>query len=318
MEAHNAVNNQALAHAGLPQITALIPAYNRAHLLPRALESVLAQSRVPDEIIVVDDGSADDTAAVVAGYGERVRYLYQENAGSAAARHTGMLAASHPWVALLDSDDVWVPDYLERIAQAIVGTGGRAGYYFADTRRTAQEGYASQWEMTGFAIDAPFVLAEDASDWVLAPRQPMMLQASVINREAYLACGGFWKPLRYRDDTHLFIKLGLSGPVCAVAGGGAEMHDDDAPQNRLSATYNQARRGKEMQVLMNEELLDYFGEALTPAQEGLLTQRLAQAYLGLARLAWSKRDPGDFTRNIWLTLRTRPAVLAELVRRKTT
>ncbi len=290
-----------------PQISALIPSYNRAHLLPRSIESILNQTLPPDEIIVVDDGSTDDTRKVVEGFGRHVQYLYQENAGSAAARHHGMQVASSPWVALLDSDDVWMDDYLERMSQAISATNGRANYYFADTRRTKSEGHVYQWQMTGFEISGPFLLEEDPTEWVLAPRQPMMLQASVINREAYFACGGFWPPLRYRDDTHLFIKLGLLGSVCAVAGGGALMNDDDVPENRLSATHNRVRQGTEMQVLMNRELLDYFGERLTREQNDILTMRLAGAYLGLARMSLEHGDYFDFAKNLLDSVAVRPA-----------
>ena len=170
---------------------------------------------------------------------------------------------------------------------------------------------ASRWEMTGFAIDGPYSLNENASSWVLAPQQPMMLQASVFNRDADFACSGFWSPLRYRDDTHLFIKMGLSGPVVAVAGGGALMNDDDQPENRLSATHDKSRQGTEMPVLMNRELLDYFGEELMPQQEKLLTARLAGAHLALARLSLEEGDYVDFARNLFHSVTARPANLLE-------
>lgn len=97
------------------EISVVIPTYNRAHCIMRALESVFAQSLAPGEIIVVDDASRDDTAAVLAPHAGRIRVIRHEtNAGASAARNTGIAAAQGTWVAFLDSDDVWRPDKLAR------------------------------------------------------------------------------------------------------------------------------------------------------------------------------------------------------------
>src|SRR5581483_7648961 len=106
-------------------ISVVIPTHNRALLLQRALRSVVAQSRPPDEILVVDDGSTDDTAEVVRRF-ESVTYLHQENAGASAARNHGVSVACGDFIAFLDSDDVWFPEYLERMANTIRATAGRA------------------------------------------------------------------------------------------------------------------------------------------------------------------------------------------------
>ena len=90
----------------------VIPAYNLERYIARAIRSVLAQSRLPEEIIVVDDGSTDDTAARVHTFGPKVRYLYQEHRGQSAARNTGIQAAQREWIAFLDGDDEWLEDYL--------------------------------------------------------------------------------------------------------------------------------------------------------------------------------------------------------------
>jgi len=95
-----------------PIVSAVIPTYNRAHCLHRAVDSVLAQTCGEVEVIVVDDGSTDDTTAVVASrYGSdpRVRLLHQPNGGVASARNAGLRAARGELVALLDSDDTWAP-----------------------------------------------------------------------------------------------------------------------------------------------------------------------------------------------------------------
>src|SRR5271170_4475779 len=91
-----------------PVLSVVIPTYNRAYILREAIDSVLCQG-LPLEVIVVDDGSTDDTASVIAEYDERVRYTYQENQGAAAARNTGIRQVRGEFISLLDSDDVWLP-----------------------------------------------------------------------------------------------------------------------------------------------------------------------------------------------------------------
>ncbi len=90
-------------------ISVVIPTYNRASLLPRALDSVLRQSYPAREIIVVDDGSTDETAKLLDRYGSSVIVIRQENRGVSAARNRGIEQATGEWIALLDSDDAWMP-----------------------------------------------------------------------------------------------------------------------------------------------------------------------------------------------------------------
>ena len=96
------------------KISVVIPTYNRASLLDRALQSVMAQTRPADEIIVVDDGSIDGTAMLIEStYKNSVEYLCQPNRGVSSARNTGIRKAKGNWIALLDSDDEWKADKLE-------------------------------------------------------------------------------------------------------------------------------------------------------------------------------------------------------------
>jgi glycosyltransferase involved in cell wall biosynthesis len=95
------------------KISVVIPAYNNGPHIHRSIDSVLAQTASPLEIIVVDDGSTDNTSELVKCYGEKVRYIYQENAGASAARNTGVEAVTGDWIAFLDADDEWLPMKLE-------------------------------------------------------------------------------------------------------------------------------------------------------------------------------------------------------------
>jgi glycosyltransferase involved in cell wall biosynthesis len=101
-------------NAKKPQVSVVIPTYNRAWCLGEAVDSVLAQRFRDFELIVVDDGSTDATAAVLAGYGGTIRILQQENRGVSAARNAGIAAARGELIAFLDSDDIWLPVKLWR------------------------------------------------------------------------------------------------------------------------------------------------------------------------------------------------------------
>lgn len=101
-------------------VSVIIPTYNRWHVLQRAVDSVLAQTIAANEIIVVDDGSTDNTGKLLhKTYGSHIKYLYQPNAGVSAARNTGIQTACSNWIALLDSDDEWLPEKLQRQLKAI-------------------------------------------------------------------------------------------------------------------------------------------------------------------------------------------------------
>jgi len=94
------------------KISVVIPGYNVERYIKRAIDSVLAQTCPAHEIIVVDDGSTDNTAEIIKTYGSKIRCIYQKNAGVSVARNTGIEAATGDWIAFLDADDEWLPQRL--------------------------------------------------------------------------------------------------------------------------------------------------------------------------------------------------------------
>lgn len=100
-----------------PTITAVITSYNSSATLSEAIESVISQTYQPTEILVVDDGSTDNSAEVAASYGERVKVISQSNSGPSSARNTGIAQSKGEWIAFLDGDDVWNNEKLQRQIQ---------------------------------------------------------------------------------------------------------------------------------------------------------------------------------------------------------
>ena len=98
----------------MPEVSVIIPTYNSARYLVEAVDSVLAQSYKDFEILVIDDGSTDETTAVMSKYGPTVRYIRQKNGGVSAARNKGIEESTGRYVAFLDADDTWLPNKLER------------------------------------------------------------------------------------------------------------------------------------------------------------------------------------------------------------
>ena len=120
-----------------PTVSVIIPTYNRAHLIGRAIRSVLNQTYQDFEIIVVDDGSTDNTEEVVKGFNDgRIRYIrHDENRGGAAARNTGIRAAKGEYIAFQDDDDEWLPGKLEKQIKALEGAPPEVGVVYTDFRR---------------------------------------------------------------------------------------------------------------------------------------------------------------------------------------
>ena len=151
-----------------PTVSVIIPTYNRAALLPRALDSIVAQTFSDWEIVLVDDGSVDDTPAVASRYakqlGDRLLYLPQENRGSSAARNRGIDECHGRFVAFLDSDDEFVPTKLER-QLSLFERRPDLGLVYSDFAFVDLDGIRHD-----SAFDAKFAIARTVSCREVAPR----------------------------------------------------------------------------------------------------------------------------------------------------
>lgn len=269
-------------------ISAVIPTYNRAALLMRAIKSILSQTRPVDEILVIDDGSIDDTLDVCNRFGATVKYIHQANAGPAVARNLGISKAKSKWIAFLDSDDTWTPRHIEHIVSAIEETKGGAGVYFANLKNPAGSARDTLWGSAAFIVPGNILLQDDGSDWVLMKRQPLMLQASVFNRALLSENGGLNPEYRFAlEDTELFCRMGIGAAMCAVNHVGTIQTADDVSTNRLTEIYSTKSQVFVTQsiilwrsVLNNQRLKER-------RYRSMVREKLANAFWRQARLSWS-------------------------------
>lgn len=195
-----------------PTFTVVVAAYDAQATIGDALRSVAAQARADVEVVVVDDGSTDGTAERAEAFHDvlDLRVLRQPNRGPAAARNAGIALARGRYVSMLDSDDLWLPSYLDRM-EAALDAARDAGFAYTDAwaletasgrfrRATAM---ARQHPPAG-ALDAPAFLAE-------LIRRNFVFNAVTIRREALDAVGGYAEDLPQAEDYELWLRLAASG-----------------------------------------------------------------------------------------------------------
>ena len=186
-------------------IAVVIPTYNRARTLARAIDSVVAQSHKPEEIIVVDDGS-DDCTRDVAGGNERVTYLRQKNCGVSAARNVGIRASKSRWIAFLDDDDEWLPNKLQVQREQLA----------ASTKRICHT--EEIWIRNGRRVN-PMRKHAKYGGWIYQRCLPLcaMSPSSVlVDRELLEEVGLFDETLPACEDYDLWLRISAVEPVLFV------------------------------------------------------------------------------------------------------
>ena len=187
-----------------PKISVVIPTFNRADLVTGAVESVLAQTEPNIEVIVVDDGSTDDTREKLGTFGDRIIAIRQENIGVSSARNRGIRAARGEWVAFLDSDDRWQPRKLESQLQCLQKI--EAGVCF--TRCAADDGELIR-DIDGLAVvkDGVFCLLQNPLDLVGRKGWHPALPSMLVRKDLLMQAGMFDESLFAAEDTHLVYRL---------------------------------------------------------------------------------------------------------------
>lgn len=198
-----------------PRFSVIIPAYNAQDTLARALDSVLAQSWPAFEIIVIDDGSIDATAAVAASYGEKIRYLRQDNAGVSAARNHGARIASSDWLAFLDADDWYFPNRLKRHGEWIVRDENldflTGDYEYRDASGAlmgcSMESKVSGRAMLAKAADSREVVMQEEGFEVFIADHFGDTHTLSLPRATFLELGGYPLGFKVCEDVHLLTRL---------------------------------------------------------------------------------------------------------------
>ena len=198
-----------------PTVSIVIPTFNRAGLIGETLQSVLSQTLQDIEVIVVDDGSTDDTSEVLARYNGRIRVLRQQNRGPSAAKNLGMAQASGTYIALQDSDDLWVPDKLEEQV-SFLDTCARVDLVFGDLRRFGSKGtvYESlfgrlpRFKRLARTCVGPGLLVLDGDVYgYLLEETPIFGQTVVFRRSLLDRAGWFDESICLSEDWDLWLRM---------------------------------------------------------------------------------------------------------------
>jgi glycosyltransferase involved in cell wall biosynthesis len=188
----------------VPLFSVIIPTYNRAELLQEALATVFDQQFADFEVLVVDDGSTDDTLAILKAQSSPITVLRHTHQGPGAARNAGVERATGEYVAFLDSDDVWFPWTLEAFAE-VIQRRNRPAYICGSFKQFEHRAEVARQSRSELEVES---FANYFSTW---PRQYVIGAGMIaVRRDAFLASGGFPVEPINLEDHDLSLKLGLS------------------------------------------------------------------------------------------------------------
>ena len=253
--------------------------------LPQALvmiESVLAQSRKADEIIVVDDGSRDHTGEVLAGFGNAIEVITQPNAGVSKARNTGCARATGTWLAFLDSDDVWEPDRLAVLERDVAHADDSILVHLADLHFLGPDYAIGLYEERRLSFPKrSCVVVDDALPLALPGLCPISV---AVRRSALEEVGGFDETLPIYEDLFAFSTLALKGRYAVTGAVVAKCQrlDGDA----IALTTIETRRAELARSCLVYAYRNLLGMNPTKAQRIRLEAGLSGALHALAQTQW--------------------------------
>lgn len=193
----------------MPYFSIVIPVYNKAAFLKATLDSVLAQSFTDFELILVNDGSTDDSAQVIAGFkDDRIRYFEKENGGASTARNFGILQATSRYITFLDADDYWYPDFLQEMFRLTNRFAYEKIFAAAIEIEMPEKVFPAQYSIT-LGNDAQIVDYFDASTRTTA----ICTSCAVFEKSLFEEVGHFDTNIKSGQDTDLWIRMGLKYPV---------------------------------------------------------------------------------------------------------
>lgn len=187
-----------------PTVSVILPTYNRAHLIGRSIQSVLDQTYKDFEIVVVDDGSSDNTKEVIDSFSDmRIKYVrQQENRGASAVRNIGIKLAKGDYIAFQDSDDEWFSNKLEKQMEAFENVSSEVGVIYTDMLRINNKGEIKYWYSPIVTYDN--LINPRTLDYQVAG---IGIQSTLIKKECFNRVGYFDEKFPRFIDLELFIRL---------------------------------------------------------------------------------------------------------------
>jgi glycosyltransferase involved in cell wall biosynthesis len=264
-----------------PSVSIVIATYNRAQFLGETIRSILNQQLRNFELIVVDDGSTDDTERLLAGYRSQLRYLYQENRGPSAARNFGVRCANADWISIQDSDDLCMPNHLQTL------------YGYAKDHPECAMVFANGDYLRGREHNRETIIPRTKSQQLanrgvkiedFFEKSILRLQAALISKKAYDAIGGHDESLRICMDLDLGFRLLMNFPVAYL--------DSVVFSYRRHA--GNIGRNEELRLTENirviEKLLREYPRARAQLGSDTVSRRLAYRYYRLAKGRWRRNE----------------------------
>jgi glycosyltransferase involved in cell wall biosynthesis len=256
-----------------PLVSVIIPCYRQGRLLPEALASVFNQTHPRVEVIVVNDGSDDDTEAVATSYGDRVRYLYQPNSGPAAARNTGLAVARGDWAQFLDADDLLHP---EKVRLQLTADEDRSDVVYSGYECFQDGRPEERWTYSAVELGRADAFSSFALDWDRGLSIP--LHGMLFRRALFERLGVFDTVLPRHEDWDWHLR-------CAAAGARFRYVPGRTALYRMTATNRSSPAHRAAMLLGKYALLEkfLFGRGLSPSQrkavlERYVTERAAEVF----------------------------------------
>ena len=201
----------------MPTVSVVIPTFNRSKLVVNAIDSVLNQTYKDYEIVVVDDGSTDDTVDALKPYMTRIRYVYQENHGASAAQNKGVELATGKWISILASDDLWLPTKLELQLNTVAALGREFGACFTNCSFSGDPNVViSAFEQAGLCDKPEYGPLHDPLKFILARHTAIYVQSLLVLRSLMEQLNGFDENLVVAEDTDLLFRLAFKTRFCFV------------------------------------------------------------------------------------------------------
>ena len=195
----------------MPRFSVIIPVYNKGKQLSKTIESVLEQCFSDFEIIIINDGSTDASESIIKSFKDsRIHYIEQENQGVSVARNTGIKAANADYIALLDADDLWKEDYLEKIDALIDGYPKQHVFAAVCTIESIGKMYKPTYSIANLSPDKSYVVSYFTSSYI---NTILTSSSTVVHKDVFETIGYYNPTLRSGEDTDLWIRLGLAYTV---------------------------------------------------------------------------------------------------------